>query len=145
MQFEHGQLGKCLRNFWYDSAICRQDKKCKKHGGFPTEVSDMARNMKMELLTLSLILYQSKNCGHRIHVLFMMYDVYWYCQMKKNEWLWKFWKTNDLYENFEKKGGSREKGEEEMKSMPHAPVEVIIHTLSKRDNSKTIDVYFGCF
>ena len=39
--------------------------------------------------------------GHRIHVLFMMYqyDVYWYCQMKKNEWLWKFWK----------KGGSREK------------------------------------
>jgi hypothetical protein len=47
------------------------------------EVSDMARNMKMELLTFSLILYQSKNCGHRIHVLFMMYDVYWYCQMKK--------------------------------------------------------------
>jgi hypothetical protein len=31
----------------------------------------MARNMKMELLTFSLILYQSKNCGHRIHVLFM--------------------------------------------------------------------------
>jgi hypothetical protein len=50
-------------------------KKCKKHGGFPNEVSDMARNMKMELLTFSLILYQSKNCGHRIHVLFMMYDV----------------------------------------------------------------------
>jgi hypothetical protein len=24
--------------------------------------------MKMELLTFSLILYQSKNCGHRIHV-----------------------------------------------------------------------------
>ena len=57
-----------------------------------------------------LILYQSKNCGHRIHVLFMMYDVYWYCQMKKKrmimnilkkEWfIWKFWK----------KGGSREKG-----------------------------------
>jgi hypothetical protein len=50
--------------------------KVKKHGGFPTEVSDMARNMKMELLTFSLILYQPKNCGHRIHVLFMMYDVY---------------------------------------------------------------------
>jgi hypothetical protein len=66
----------------------------------------MARNMKMELLTFSLTLYQSKNCGHRIHVLFMMYDVYWYCQMKKNEWLWKFWK----------------RGEEETKSMPHAPV-----------------------
>jgi hypothetical protein len=43
------------------------------NGGFPTEVSDMARNMKMELLTFSLILYQSKNCGHRILVLFMMY------------------------------------------------------------------------
>jgi hypothetical protein len=54
----------------------------------------------------SNFLYQSKNCGHRIHVLFMMYDVYWYCQMKKNEWLWKFWK----------------RGEEETKSMPHAPV-----------------------
>ena len=62
------------------------------------------------MLTFYLILYQSKNCGHRIHVLFMMYDVYWYCQMKKNEWLWKFWKRNDLYENFEKRGGSREKG-----------------------------------
>jgi hypothetical protein len=39
--------------------------------------------MKMELLTFSLILYQSKSCGHRIHVL-------------SNEE-----KTND-YENFEK-------------------------------------------
>jgi hypothetical protein len=55
---------------------------CKKHWGFPTKVSDMARNMKMELHTFSLILYQSKKCGHRIHVLFMMYDVYWYCQMQ---------------------------------------------------------------
>ena len=77
-------------------------KSVKTHGGFPTDVSDMARNMKIELLTFSLILYQSKNCGHRIHVLFMMYDVYWYCQMKKKrmimkilkkEWfIWKFWK-----------------------------------------------------
>ena len=73
-------------------------------------------------ITFSLILYQSKNCGHRIHVLFMMYDVYWYCQMKKNEWLWQFWKRND-YENFEKRGGVVEKrGEEETKSMLHAPV-----------------------
>jgi hypothetical protein len=32
-----------------------------------------------------------------------MYDVYWYSQMKKNKWLWKFWKRNDLYENFEKR------------------------------------------
>ena len=31
---------------------------------------------------------------------------------RKNEWLWKFWKRNYLYENFEKRGGgSREKGE----------------------------------
>ena len=30
---------------------------------------------------------------------------------RKNEWLWKFWKRNDLYEHFEKGGGgSREKG-----------------------------------
>jgi hypothetical protein len=33
-----------------------------------------------------------------------------------------FEKRNDLYENFEKGGGSREKEEEETKSMPHAPV-----------------------
>jgi hypothetical protein len=24
---------------------------------------------------------------------------------RKNEWLWKFWKRNDLHENFEKRGG----------------------------------------
>ena len=35
LKFEHGQLGKCQKH-----AICRQGKKCKKHGGFPTEVSD---------------------------------------------------------------------------------------------------------
>jgi hypothetical protein len=128
----------------------------------------MARNMKMELLTFSLILYQSKNCGHRIHVLFMMYagtqkvmlnvqyvpwtrpilsvwlispsgswcyqlpcskqkwqmslivmlfmmyDVYWYCQMKKKrmimkilkkEWsIWKFWKKGEVVE---KRGGRK--------------------------------------
>ena len=91
-------------------------KSVKNTGDFPTEVSDMARNMKMELFTFSLILYQSKNCGHRIHVLFMMYDVYWYCQMKKKRMIMKILKSNDLYENFEKRG------EEETKSMPHAPV-----------------------
>jgi hypothetical protein len=51
-------------------------------------------------------------------------------------------KTND-YENFEKgmiymkilkKGGSREKGEEETKSMPHAPV-VKTNTCSRRHTS----------
>ena len=51
----------------------------------------------------------------------MMYDIYWYCQMKKNEWLWKFWRKTNDDENL-KKGGSREKGEEETKSMPHALV-----------------------
>ena len=166
-------------------------KSVKKHWGFPTKVSDMARNMKMELHTFSPILYQSKRCGHRIHVLFMMYDVYWYCQMKKkrmimkilkkewfiwkfekrgdsrekggggneihapsallycisrknvdteytyyswcmtstdivkwrkNEWLWKFWKRNDLYENLKKGGIVEKRGEEETKSMPQVPV-----------------------
>ena len=44
----------------------------------------------------------------------MMYDVYWYCQMKKKEWLWTFLK----------KGGPvvEKRGEEETKSMSHAPV-----------------------
>ena len=71
----------------------------------------MARNMKVELHTFSLILYQSKKCGHRIHVLY-----YSWCmtstdivKWRKNEWLWKFWKRNDLYENFEKRGGVVEK------------------------------------
>ena len=55
----------------------------------------------------------------------MMYDVYWYFQMKKKrmimtilkkEWfIWTFWK---------KGGGSREKGEEETKSMPHGACDV---------------------
>jgi hypothetical protein len=31
----------------------------------------------------------------------MMYDVYWYCQMKKNEWLWKFWKKGGVVERCE--------------------------------------------
>ena len=38
----------------------------------------------------------------------------------------KILKRNDLYENFEKRGGVVEKrGEEETKSMPHAPVFVV--------------------
>jgi hypothetical protein len=52
---------------FYEWITCNEKPRCaqcKKHGGFPTEVSDMARNMKMELLTFSLILYQSKNCGN---------------------------------------------------------------------------------
>jgi hypothetical protein len=32
--------------------------------------------------------------------------------------------SNPRYENFEKRGSSREKGEEEANSMPHAPVEL---------------------
>jgi hypothetical protein len=31
--------------------------------------------------------------------------------MKKNEWLWKCWKRNDLYENCEKGGVVEKKGE----------------------------------
>ena len=68
----------------------------------------MARNMKMELLTFSLILYQSVDTE---------YTYYSWCmtstdivKWRKNEWLWKFCERNDLYENFEKGGGSREKG-----------------------------------
>ena len=90
----------------------------------------MARNMKMELHTFSLILYQSKKCGHRIHVLFMMYDVYWYCKMKKKRMIMKILKKEWFIWKFWKKGGVVEKrGEEETKSMPHAPVE---HTAGNR-------------
>ena len=47
----------------------------------------------------------------------MMYDVYWYCKMKKKRMIMKILK----------KGGVVEKrGEEETKSMPHAPVIIII-------------------
>ena len=70
----------------------------------------MARNMKMELHTFSPILYQSKKCGHRIHVLFMMYDVYWYCQMKKKRMIMKILKKEWFIWKFEKRGDSREKG-----------------------------------
>jgi hypothetical protein len=42
--------------------------------------------------------------------------------MKKKRMTMKILKRNDLYKNFEKGGGSREKGEGETKSMPHAPV-----------------------
>ena len=99
-------------------------KSVKKTRGFPNRGERYGakyENWVAYLLSI-LILYQSKNCGYRIHILFMMYDVYWYCQMKKNERLWKFWKRNDLYENFEKRVVVEKRGEEEMKSMPHAPV-----------------------
>ena len=43
--------------------------------------------------------------------------------LKKEWFIWKFWK----------KGGSREKGEEETKSMPHAPVVC-------SGNSKLLDI-----
>ena len=43
-------------------------------------------------------------------------------ERRKNEWLWKFWKRNDLYENFEKRRVVEKRGDEEAKSMPHAPV-----------------------
>ena len=69
----------------------------------------MAWNMKMELLTFfSLILYQSKCCGLRIHVLFMMYDVYRYCQMKKKRMIMKILKKEWFIWKFWKKGGGNE-------------------------------------
>jgi len=55
----------------------------------------------------------------------MMYDVYWYCQMKKKRMIMKILKKEWFIWKFRKKGGSREKGEEETKSMPHAPVEAM--------------------
>jgi hypothetical protein len=152
----------------FDTTVPYVDKvkSVKKHWGFPTKVSDMARNMKMELHTFSLILYQSKKCGMWI-LACCFYQLSCECEkivkklwkisdlslkyisksslfstinqemffrvnhrhmghefrFLKNEWLWKFWKRNDLYENFEKGGGVVEKrGEEEAKFMPHVPV-----------------------
>jgi hypothetical protein len=90
--------------------------------GFPNWGERYGAKYENWVAYLFSILCQSKNCGHRIHVLFMMYDVYWYCQRKKNEWLWTFWNRNDLYENFEKGEVVEKSGEEETKSMPHAPV-----------------------
>ena len=52
----------------------------------------------------------------------MMYDVYWYCQMKKKRMIMKILKKEWFIWKFWKKGGVVEKrGEEETKSMPHAP------------------------
>ena len=56
----------------------------------------------------------------------MMYDVYWYCQMKKKRMIMKIFKKEWFIWKLKKRGGSREKGEEETKSMPHAPVNVNI-------------------
>ena len=58
---------------------------------------------------------------HHEEYVYSVSTAYWYCQMKKNEWLWTFWKRND-YENFEKGGVVEKREEEETKSMPHAPV-----------------------
>ena len=46
--------------------------------------------------------------------------------MKKKRMIMKILKRNDLYENFEKRG------EEETKSMPHAPVGIIPLTFSDK-------------
>jgi hypothetical protein len=59
LKFEHEHLGKCFRNSLIRQCHNYVDKVKsvkKKHGGFPTEVSDMARNMKIETLTFSPIL-----------------------------------------------------------------------------------------
>ena len=81
-----------LETVWYDSAICRQGKKCKKHGGFPTEVSDMAQIMKIELLTFSLYCFSQKTVDTE-------YTYYSWCMTSTDIVKWR--KRND-YENFEK-------------------------------------------
>ena len=92
----------------------------------------------------SPILYQSKNCGHRIHVFSLYcisrktvdteYTYYSWCMTSTDIVKWR--KTND-YENFEKgmimkimkkEGVVEKRGEEETKSMPHAPVFVCSNT-----------------
>ena len=78
----------------------------------------MARNMKMELLTSSLILFESKNCGHRIHVLFMMYDVYWYCQMKKKRTIMKILKKEWFIWKFLKRGVVEKRGRRKRNPCP---------------------------
>ena len=95
-------------------------KSVKKHGGFPTEVSDMARNMKMELLTFSLY------CTYiSLETVDIEYTYYSWCMTSTDIVKWR--KTKD-YENFEKgmiyMNILKNKGvvEEETKSMPHAPV-----------------------
>ena len=47
----------------FDTTVPYVDKvkSVKKHGGFPTEVSDMARNMKMELLTVELKKHENRD------------------------------------------------------------------------------------
>ena len=40
----------------------------------------------------------------------MIYDVYWYCQMKKKRMIMKILKKEWFIWKFWKKGGSREKG-----------------------------------
>jgi hypothetical protein len=56
----------------------------------------------------------------------MMYDVYWYCQMKKKRMIMKILKKEWFKWKLWKKGGVVEKrGEDETKSMPHAPVDYI--------------------
>ena len=62
----------------------------------------------------------------------MMYDVYWYCQMKKKRMILKILKKEWFIWKFWKKGG-----EEETKSMPHAPVEsMLCKDNIKRKNDK---------
>jgi hypothetical protein len=52
----------------------------KKHGAFPIEVSDMARNMKIELLTFSYTVTVEKLWTQNTRII-QMYDVYWYCHV----------------------------------------------------------------
>jgi hypothetical protein len=77
-----------LATFWiyvtHDNKLCIKSKKF-------TSIFNNKLNKRCFLLSTGLRNLGRSILWHRIHVLFMMYDVYWYCQMKKNEWLW-LWK-----------------------------------------------------
>ena len=49
---------------------------------------------------------------------------------RKNEWLWKFRKRNDLYENLEKRGVVEKRGEEETKSITQ-PLHSVLLVITK--------------
>ena len=72
----------------------------------------------------------------------MMYDVYWYYQMKKKRMIMKILKKEWFIRKFWKKGGSREKGEEETKSMSHAPLGPTSNQISTFIFHSTFDYYF---
>jgi hypothetical protein len=106
-RFPHLHTPPGLETVWYDSVICRQGKKCKKHGVAQPRWAIWREIWKLSCL-LSLL-----DCISRKTV-DTEYMYYSWCMMstdivkwRKNERLWKFW---DLYENFEKRGVLEKRG-----------------------------------